>query len=342
MKKAVELQRKIAPELLEIIEARYNILRQIKYAQPVGRRTIAVALEIGERVVRAQVEFLKNAGLIGFSQLGMTITDEGQAVLSELDEYVRIMYGLSALEQTLAVRLGLKKVVVIRGDSETDSAVRRELGRAAAALLHEFLGHNKVVAVSGGSTMAEVAQAINFHAPEVTVVPARGGLGEVVEYQANTIAAVMANRLGGRYRLLHVPEGLSVEAMEVLGRDVNISAVTQMLKGAGVLLSGIGQAAAMALRRGASPDIIQNLEELGATGETFGHYCSLKGEVVYTSGGVGLHLDDLAGIRHVIAVAGGRNKAEAIVAVAAAGGQKVLVTDEAAASAIQDIIKNQL
>ncbi|MBP2645005.1 MAG: cggR [Firmicutes bacterium] len=341
MEKTIELQRKIAPELSEVIDARYQILRQVKYAQPVGRRALAAALEMGERVVRAQVDFLKSAGFIEFSQLGMTVTEEGQGVLAQLSEYVRVMHGLSSLEQELAERLGLKKVVVIRGDSGTEVAVRRELGRAAAALLQEFLGNNKIVAVSGGSTMAQVAQAIYFHAPEVTVVPARGGLGEVVEYQANTIAAVMANKLGGRYRLLHVPEGLSAEAMEVVGRDANIREVTQMVRKAGVLLTGIGQADAMALRRGNSPEVVEKLTKLGATGETFGHYCNLEGKVVYTTGGVGLSLDELAGIGHVIAVAGGRDKAEAIAAVTAAGGQEVLVTDEAAASAIQEIIKSQ-
>jgi len=39
-----------------------------------------------------------------------------------------------------------------------------------------------------------------------------------------------------------------------------------------------------------------------------------------------------------VAVAGGRKKAEAIMAVTSAGGQDVLITDEAAAKAIQSII----
>jgi central glycolytic genes regulator len=46
----------------------------------------------------------------------------------------------------------------------------------------------------------------------------------------------------------------------------------------------------------------------------------------------------LADIGLVIAVAGGQSKAEAIIAVTNAGGQDVLVTDEAAAKAIQSII----
>ena len=41
------------------------------------------------------------------------------------------------------------------------------------------------------------------------VVPARGGVGEVVEYQANVIASVLAERLRGTYKMLHLPDGLS-------------------------------------------------------------------------------------------------------------------------------------
>ncbi|WP_426068338.1 sugar-binding domain-containing protein, partial [Escherichia coli] len=42
-------------------------------------------------------------------------------------------------------------------------------------------------------------------------VPARGGIGEAVSVQANSISAVMANKTGGNYRALYVPEQLSRE-----------------------------------------------------------------------------------------------------------------------------------
>jgi central glycolytic genes regulator len=342
VKKAAELHRKIAPELVEVIEDRYNILRHIRYAQPIGRRALAYAMNASERIVRAKVDFLKGAGLVELSPLGMTMTSEGNALMKELGEYVRALHGLTGLEQELAERLGLKQVVIIRGDSDADATVQRELGRAAAGVLSHYLGNNMTIAVSGGSTMAEVAESIGIHAPSTTVVPARGGLGERVEYQANTIAAVIATKLGGKYRLLHISDGVDAEALEViLARDANIRAVAQMIRQADVLLSGIGEAMAMAVRRGFDQATLEKLEGLGAVGETLGHYCTLKGEVVYTTSSVGLHLDDLARIRHVIAVAGGRRKAAAIVAVSAAGGQHVLVTDEAAARAIQEIINSK-
>ena len=64
MEKMIQLQRKIAPELVEQIEDRYNILKHIQHAQPIGRRALSALLKLSERVVRSDVEFLKDAGLI--------------------------------------------------------------------------------------------------------------------------------------------------------------------------------------------------------------------------------------------------------------------------------------
>lgn len=333
------LHRKIAPELISVVEDRYNILRHIQYCQPVGRRALSGMLNMGERIIRAQVEFLKTAGLVDFTPLGMTVTREGTAIMAEMAEYIRLMHGLTGLEDELAAKLGLKRVVIIPGDSSGDQAILRELGRAAASVLGQYLGNNMTIAVSGGTTMAVVAEAVHTSAPGVTVVPARGGLGEEVEYQANTVASVMAARLGGKYRMLHIPDGLSEEALEViLANDGNARAVADMIRQAHILVHGIGQAKAMAVRRNWNEQEISNIEDHGAVGEALGHYCTLAGKIVHTTNSVGLRLDELDRIGLVVAVAGGRDKAEAIVAVTSAGGHSVLVTDEAAARSIQTII----
>ncbi|WP_188399224.1 sugar-binding transcriptional regulator [Sporomusa sp. GT1] len=339
MEKIIQLQRKFAPELTQIIEARYNLLRHIQHTQPVGRRALATLLHMGERVVRAQVDWLKDAGLVEFSPLGMSVTAEGQAIMADLAEYIRLLRDLVGLEIELSRQLNLRKVIIIPGDSEIDRAVRRELGRATAGVLGQYLTDQMVVAVSGGSTMAKVAEAINFSFPATTVVPARGGLGEVVEYQANTIAAVMAGKLGGRYRMLHIPDGVNEETLEaILDGDTNLRAVAEMIKHADILVHGIGEAAEMAERRGVPPETFAKIERCGAVGEALGQYCALPGKIVHVTSSIGLRLDDLAGIGTVIAVAGGSAKAKAILAVVGAGGQDVLVTDEAAAKAIQLLI----
>jgi central glycolytic genes regulator len=338
VEKIIRLQRKIAPDLVSVVEERYNILKHIQYAQPIGRRALAAVLGLSERVVRADVEFLKEAGLVDFSGLGMSVTEEGHNLIADLAQYVGILHGLTKLESTLAETLGIKHVVIVPGDSDSDQAVLRELGRTATGILSEYLQDNMVIAVSGGSTMATLAETISTSLPTVTVVPARGGLGEQVEYQANIIAAVMAAKLGGRYRLLHIPDGMSEEALEaVRASDPNVAEVADMIKHADVLIHGVGEAQTMALRRSHEPDIIHYITQ-NCVGEALGHYFSLDGHCVYTTNSVGFRLNDLAEVGKVIAVAGGRKKAEAIVAVTRAGSQDVLIIDEAAARAIQSII----
>ncbi|CUH94349.1 hypothetical protein P22_0415 [Propionispora sp. 2/2-37] len=340
MEKIVQLHRKFAPDLIHTIEERYNILRHIRYNEPIGRRALAGLLGVGERAVRVQVDFLKEAGMVEFSLMGMRVTSEGEAGLRDIGEYVHLLHGFSALETELSRKLGIKRVIVIPGDSDEDSLVQRELGRVAAGVLGEYLGDNMTIAVSGGSTMAMVAEGIYMTQPTTTVVAARGGLGEKMEYQANTIAAKMATKLGGRYRLLHMPERVSEEVVEaILASDPNVPAVAQMIKKADILVHSIGQAKKMAVRRGLDKRIVNEILRRGAVGETLGHYCTLAGEPVYITNSVGLRLEDLAGVGTVIAVAGGREKAEAIVAVIRAGQQDVLVTDEAAARSIQKLCR---
>ncbi|MDU4960977.1 MAG: sugar-binding domain-containing protein [Sporomusaceae bacterium] len=340
MENIVRLHRRIAPELMAVVEERYHILRQILYSQPVGRRALAASLAVGERIVRAQVDFLKSAGLVDFSPLGMTITQDGKAILVELAGYIRLLHGLTSLEAELAAKLGME-LVIIPGNSDIDGAVRKDLGRSAAAVLARWLGEPVTVAVSGGSTTARMAQAFADSFPRTLVVPARGALGEEVEYQANTVAAVLAGKLGGRYRLLHMPDAVSDQALAaLLDSDANIRDMAAIVGRADIVVYGVGQAERMAVRRRLSPALIGELLRRGAVGESLGDYCTLDGEIVYATAGIGLRLKDLSLISRKMMIAGGAKKAAAIVAVANAGGGGMLVTDEAAARAIQAIVNN--
>lgn len=334
----IQLQRKIAPDLVQQIEDRYNILKHIQHAQPIGRRALSALLKLSERVVRSDVEFLKNAGLIDFSAVGMRITKDGQRILTELADYVGALRGLAVLEQSLEEALSLSRVIVVPGDSEKDPAVFSELGRTAARILTESLEDNMVVAVSGGSTMADLVSKVNQSFSGITVVPARGGLGEQVHFQANLVAAVLAAKLGGNYRLIHVADNLSEEALEaVLSSDKATVSVVDLMKRADILVHGIGRAETMAKRRELPQDVIDIITE-DCVGETLGHYFDVSGQCRHVTNSVGLRLNDLEQIGKVIAVAGGRAKAEAILSVVRAGKQDILILDEAAAQSIQSII----
>lgn len=192
------------------------------------------------------------------------------------------------------------------------------------------------MAVTGGTTIAEVANAISFGGwkTDATVVPARGGLGEDVEKQANTVAALLAKKLGGSYRLLHAPDDLSEESLASVSSEPRIREILELVRSADIVLHGIGTAEEMARRRGMSAGQIARLEELGAVGEAFGYYFDRLGRPVHVTSSVGLKLEDLGRIGTVIAVGGGASKAEAVVAVMSHHYQDILVTDEGAARRI--------
>jgi central glycolytic genes regulator len=328
----IQLHKKIAPKLIEAVETRYNILRHIYYVQPIGRRALAGQLAMGERFVRAETEFFKAQGLLDITPAGMTVTPEGEALLTSLIDYIHKLRGLSGLEQQLADKLELRQAVIIPGNCDCDGTVKKELGQATARLLEQYIADGTTLAVTGGTTTAEVATALHTVKNDVLVLPARGGLGEEVEYQANTIAAAMAKKLGGSYRLLYLPDLLSPETINTIAsQDPGVREVLTRLKHTDVLVFSIGRADTLARVRGLSEAKITELTSNGATGEALGYYFNLQGKVVYMNHSVGLHMEDVTNIKTVIAVAGGHSKAAAIVSVLRHNRHQMLITDEAAA-----------
>lgn len=332
MEHIIQLHKKIAPRLIEVVENRYNILRHIFYTQPVGRRTLAGQLMMSERVARAEIDFLKAQGLLEITSAGMIVTVEGKALIAGLTEYIHKLRGLYGLERTLITKLGLRQAIIIPGDSDEDETVKKELGQAAARFLEQCFFDGATLAVTGGTTMAEVAYAMAPVKKEVLCLPARGSRGEEVEYQANTIAAQLAKKIGGSYRLLYLPDLLSPETVDnIAEQDPGIREILTCLKKTDILALGIGRVDTVARRRWFTEEKIQELIRAGATGEALGYYFNLKGEVVYTTYSAGLHMEDVGKIATVVAVSGGRSKAEAILSVIRHYNQQILVTDEAAA-----------
>ena len=92
MKDLLKIQQKLIPQVIELMERRYSILRQISLSEPVGRRTLSNILGISERVVRSETEFLKEQGLIDVAVSGMTITYEGIKLLDKLKDVIMTLW----------------------------------------------------------------------------------------------------------------------------------------------------------------------------------------------------------------------------------------------------------
>ena len=323
---------KLVPELIEVIQRRYNMLLAIGYLQPIGRRTLAEKLAISERTVRNDVEIFRQQELILPDLKGMSLSPLGEMLIDELRELIHSLRGLTTLETSLAQYLGVKEVVVIPGDIDSDPLAFEELGRVSAYHLNTKIKIAKTVAVAGGKTLACLADhIISQDRKDLIVLPARGGLGEQVEIQANTIAAKIAKKLGAHYRLLHVPDYMSQSSAQQLSSDPYFAPIIELIRQSDALVHGIGDALQMAERRGMAREELDALKDKGAKGEAFGYYFNSQGEIIYSTPSIGLKLDNLGKINTVMAIAGGKEKAPAIKAVTKAGFIDILVTDEGAA-----------
>jgi central glycolytic genes regulator len=342
LEEILKLQQKIVPELIELLEKRYNILRTIYYNQPVGRRILANSLDLGERIVRTEINFLKSVNLINISTPGMTVTPEGEVIIDKLKNFIHDIRGLSDVEVIIKEKLKLKNVVVVPGDQDEDKTVAKELGRAAAAYLKGVIKNGYIVAITGGSTIKEVIDNVPKIAQlsDCLVVPARGGMGKNVEIQANTLAANLANKIGGSYKLLHVPDNLSGRALDTMLNEKEIREIIENIRKANILIYGIGRADEMARRRGITQEEFEELQQSGAVGEAFGYYFNNKGNIVYSTPTIGISNEDIRRVNIPMAVAGGKSKAEAIVATEVNHSNGILITDEGAAREIIAILKN--
>lgn len=334
MKKMIKVQKVLLPDLLEVMQKRYQILKYIGSMEPVGRRSLAVQLGLTERVLRSEVEFLKKQNLLYSTSSGMSLTDEGKDLLDELYAVMREISGLDQMEAELQKQLQIKKVMIVSGDSDEQPWVKNEIGKACVSCIMDNLQGENIIAVTGGSTMASVAEMMTplSGKQEILFVPARGGIGEDVKNQANAICAKMAEKTGAKHRVLYVPDQVSNELYQSLMKDPDIHEVLSLIQSANIVLHGIGDAVTMAERRKTSSEIIDMLRKSRAAGEAFGYYFNEHGEVVYKVQTIGLQLEDLAHANHIIAVAGGASKAQAIHAyMKQAPKSTILITDEGAA-----------
>jgi central glycolytic genes regulator len=272
MREILDIQKKLLPDLVEVMQKRYTILHLIMISRLIGRRTLASALNMTERVLRGELDFLKAQGLLETDSLGMRLTDSGLQVLEEMEPMIKHLFGLTELEDRIQQGFNVAQVVVVPGDSDLSPFVKKELGRSGAAILRKMVSKNGVIAVTGGSTMAEVANHLR-PIPQFKgslFVPARGGLGESLELQANTIASNMAKKTGCQYRLLHVPDHLGEDAYQSLIQDANINEMLQVIRTSRIVIHGIGEALVMARRRKVDSDTVKSLKQDGALAEAFG------------------------------------------------------------------------
>lgn len=332
----------LVPETKEIFIRRYQLLKLIEAYGPIGRRNLSSKSNSSERQVRNDADFLKDKGILNYLSEGMVISDKGIDLLEILEKFESHYYGFSHLKKVILEELGIKDIVIVDSNNHDFSATLNYMGLEGAKLLSRSLQPGDVIGLTGGTSIQSLVNGYTNKCrknKDAIVVPARGGLGQSTKYQANTLVENLAKKLDAQYMYLYTPDFLSSESIKYLKEEPNIKKTIEIIEKINFLVFGIGKADVMAERRDLSEKQYNEIMSASAVSEAFGCYFNKKGEIVHEISTIGISLQQFKKLERLIAIAGGKDKAEAIVSISKINKNLVLVTDFECAKEITKIIR---
>lgn len=344
MERMIDAQHKLVPEMMDLLEVRYQVLMYVKMTGPIGRRVLGEMANLSERETRSIMDQLRTQHLISVAGNGATITVAGEEVLETLKYTMEQTSGRLSMANQLSKLLGIRAVKIVVGNSDVSVGTKESLGMEAANEFITHIGHDKVIAVTGGSTIAAIPNYIQKASEEkdnLLFIAARGGVGEKIDLQANVIASHFSEVLDGDYLPFYYPDTLCLEAHEAFHKEKAVLDMVKLYDKVDCVVHGIGDAETMATLRGTSDVYRRMLEESNAKGEAFGYYFDNTGKAVHRIRTVGIQIEQLKRVPFLLAAAGGESKAEAILSyMSTAPSQTILVTDEGAAQKMLDFLQN--
>lgn len=241
---------------------------------------------------------------------------------------------------TLAGAFDISRAIVVRtlaGSSDEASAV---IGTAAANYLSSIVDSSDVLGLSWGVGLTHVVDAVTALAP-CDLVQLVGGV-QTADLNVSGVELLrrLAQKTGGNAYPLHVPLMLGSAAVaEGLREDPGLSATFERFSRISVALVGIGswRPPQSALYREMPESEREFIRAQGAVGDVCTFVFDADGAPVQSEAlkcTMGIGLDELRQVPHVVAVAGGPEKVDAIAAILASGLVNVLVTDTGTAAAL--------
>jgi len=248
------------------------------------------------------------------------------------------------LEARLEAVFGIQDAIVIPSLPEGRSSPLNDIGPVAADYLLAHLRDGDILAITPGTTVHSVAQALEATRPyRVEVVPMLGSVQGPIESDMNFLATNMGEKLGGKSYQLHAPAFVETrENCELLSSMEPVKEILDIARRASVALLGVGTVDAEASRfvqytALSAEDMNHIAEGCGGVGEIAAHIYNVDGQPCgkeYTDRVIGLTLAEIQNIPFRIGVAATAAKALPIYGALRGGYLHALITDEAAAVGI--------
>lgn len=253
------------------------------------------------------------------------------------------------LEEALREKLGLRDVIVAHVDDDSEESALSAIGSAGASYLEATLNDNDCIGLSSwSSTLLAVVDAM---APGLVkakeVIQIQGGVGNpTAQVQATRLTDRFAAVTGGEAKYLAAPGVVANKAVrDGLFEDPYIGQVANDWDQLTVALLGIGALEPSKLLKDSgntlSDDDLQSLRAARAVGDVCLHYFDQAGRAVDSALDdrvIAISAKQLQAIPRRIGMAGGKRKAEAILAAAKGNWLDVLITDSATAKSLLELI----
>lgn len=248
------------------------------------------------------------------------------------------------LEKQIENHFGLREVVVVPTLGFTAEMTRKAIGQAAAHYLSQTLDRSvQKFGISWGHTLAQVVKEYPFERREnINIVPLFGGMGiKKVEIHANQLAYELAKKMNGTCSYLYAPAILeTVELKERLAATEDISLILDEGKNVDVALISMGSPYKNSTLKEIGylkEEDTQKLRKAGAVGDIGSRFFDQDGTPIEGSLNdriIGISLQQLKQIPHVICVVEGTYKAESLEAALRGKYLHTLIVDEQIALAL--------
>lgn len=247
------------------------------------------------------------------------------------------------LERRLEHRFDLQQAVVVESDAMRHDEIRAAVGSETARLLANVLKPGTVLAISSGTTLAAVVDAMApMHDIDVAIVELQGIVsdgGSSDEYDTEHLATRLAETIHAQYRMLPVPREMGTpEVVTAILSDPRIQRTLALARQAHVLLVGMGSIDPLSPTLAhLTDDVLTALKGTGAVGEIATRFFDAGGTPCPSALDarlIGLELTEMRTIPVRIGAAFGLPKVPAIVGALRGRYVNTLVTDAPTAVAI--------
>lgn len=300
-----------------------------------------------------------------YYELGMTQEEIGKRLLMSRQKVNRIIKSLIekkvvtikvngydetyvGLEDSLEKEFSLKEVIVTSADSQ--DVLIDKLSDAAAVYLERTIENNEIIGISWGTTLSSTAAKLkSLRKKEVSVVQIVGGENlQDPSLKADEITRVIANKLNGTPYLMYAPAIVKDERLKTaIMNEQSIKNIFNLIKNCTTAVVGIGnltEDSTIYKQSYLTKESLQKLKNEECVGDICLQPYKISGEVIrdnISNRVIGIGADDLKNIPRVVGIAGGREKAKAILGALRGGFIDVLVTDNITAENILKIKNEQ-